>query len=127
VIDNLKIFEHELSLSPWQRCGKRGERHFPLARKIFQDVAGTVNFWDFHIILFGRLPMSKAKEDAIMLISITVPETVIRAAQDRNLSIEEFVDTLIDKGMAKESGRPLVSSAIDRIRALHSDVVLPKH
>jgi len=71
--------------------------------------------------------MSKAKEDAIMLISITVPETVIRAAQDRNLSIEEFVDTLIDKGMAKESGRPLVSSAIDRIRALHSDVVLPKH
>lgn len=54
-----------------------------------------------------------------MIISVTVPETVIRAAQDRNMSIEEFVDSLIDKGMATATGRPMVSSAIERIRALH--------
>jgi heme O synthase-like polyprenyltransferase len=58
-----------------------------------------------------------------MIISITVPDTVVRAAQDRNISIEEFVDTLIDKGMGMASGRPIVSSAIERIRALHTDVV----
>jgi len=57
-----------------------------------------------------------------MIISITVPETVIRAAQDRNMSVEEFVDSLIDKGMEKATGRPMVSDAIDRIRALHSNV-----
>jgi heme O synthase-like polyprenyltransferase len=61
-----------------------------------------------------------------MMISITVPDTVVRAAQDRNMSIEEFVDTLIDKGMEKATGRPIVSSAIERIRALHTDVVLPR-
>jgi heme O synthase-like polyprenyltransferase len=59
-----------------------------------------------------------------MIISITVPDTVVRAAQDRNLSIEEFVDTLIDKGMEPATGRPIVSSAIERIRALHSDVIV---
>ncbi|MGD0832006.1 MAG: hypothetical protein ABR907_13770 [Terracidiphilus sp.] len=60
-----------------------------------------------------------------MLISITVPDTVIRAAQDRNMSVEEFVDTLIDKGMETATGRPILVSAIDRIRALHSDVSVP--
>jgi hypothetical protein len=61
-----------------------------------------------------------------MLISITVPDTVLRAAQDRNMSVEEFVDTLIDKGMETATGRPILSSAIDRIRALHSDVSLTR-
>jgi heme O synthase-like polyprenyltransferase len=61
-----------------------------------------------------------------MIISITVPETVIRAAQDNNMTLEEFVDSLIDKGMEKATGRPMVSSAIERIRALHTGVVVPK-
>jgi heme O synthase-like polyprenyltransferase len=61
-----------------------------------------------------------------MIISITVPETVIRAAQDRNMSLEEFVDTLIDKGMEKETGRPMVSSAIERTRALRTEITIPK-
>jgi hypothetical protein len=63
-----------------------------------------------------------------MLISITVPDTVVRAAQDHNMSIEEFVDTLIDKGMetAAAGGKPAVSSAIERIRALHAHVSIPK-
>jgi heme O synthase-like polyprenyltransferase len=57
-----------------------------------------------------------------MIITITVPDTVIRAAQDRNMTVEEFVDTLIDKGMETATGRPIVSSAIDRIRALRIEV-----
>jgi heme O synthase-like polyprenyltransferase len=57
-----------------------------------------------------------------MIITITVPDTVIRAAQDRNMTTEEFVDTLIDKGMETATGRPIVSSAIDRIRALRTGV-----
>jgi hypothetical protein len=61
-----------------------------------------------------------------MIISITVPEAVIRAAQDRNMPVEEFVDKLIDKGMDKETGRPMVSSAIERIRALRTEITIPK-
>jgi hypothetical protein len=63
---------------------------------------------------------------AAMIISLTVPDTVVRAAQDNNLSVEEFVDTLIDKGMEKATGRPMVVSAIERIRALRSDTLSPK-
>jgi len=40
------------------------------------------------------------------------------------MSIEEFVDTLIDKGMAEMTGRIVVSSAMERIRALQAG--LPK-
>lgn len=61
-----------------------------------------------------------------MIISVTVPEAVIRAAQDRNMPVEEFVDTLIDKGMEKATGRPIVGSAIERIRALRTESVAPK-
>jgi len=61
-----------------------------------------------------------------MIISVTVPEAVIRAAQDRNMPVEEFVDTLIDEGMEKATGRPIVSNAIDRIRALRTGSVVPK-
>jgi hypothetical protein len=64
-----------------------------------------------------------------MIISITIPDKVVRAAQDRNMSIEEFVDTLIDKGMNTEAdteGTPVMSSAIERIRALHSNATPPR-
>jgi heme O synthase-like polyprenyltransferase len=61
-----------------------------------------------------------------MLISIIVPDTVVRAAQDHKMSVEEFVDSLIDKGMAAATGRPMVSSAIERIRALRTEVVAQK-
>jgi heme O synthase-like polyprenyltransferase len=61
-----------------------------------------------------------------MIISVTVPEAVIRAAQDSNMPLEEFVDKLIDQGMEKATGRPTVSSAIERIRALRTEIVAPK-
>jgi uncharacterized protein YlzI (FlbEa/FlbD family) len=61
-----------------------------------------------------------------MLISIIVPDTVVRAAQDSKMTVEEFVDSLIDKGMAAATGRPIVSSAIDRIRELRTEVVAQK-
>ena len=61
-----------------------------------------------------------------MIISVTVPEAVIRAAQDRNMPVEEFVDILIDRGMDKETGHPKVSNAIERIRALRTEIVDPR-
>jgi heme O synthase-like polyprenyltransferase len=61
-----------------------------------------------------------------MIISIPISDTVVRAAQDRKMVLEEFVDMLIDKGMETATGRPMVSSAIDRIRALHTEAAIPK-
>jgi len=61
-----------------------------------------------------------------MIISVTVPEVVIRAAHDRGTPVEEFVDHLIDEGMKHVTGRPVVSSAIERIRALHTEIGEPR-
>jgi hypothetical protein len=66
------------------------------------------------------------RKQAAMIISIPISDTVVRAAQEHNMTLEEFVDTLIDKGMEKMTGRPMVMSAIDRIRALRTEVVTPK-
>jgi hypothetical protein len=59
---------------------------------------------------------------------MSVSETVVRAAQDCNLSVEEFVDRLIEKGMntEKTAASPMMSNAIERIRALHADVSVSK-
>jgi hypothetical protein len=63
-----------------------------------------------------------------VIISITVSEAVVRAAQDCNLSVEEFVDQLIDKGMRpdKTAASPMMSNAIERIRALRADGSISK-
>ncbi|MFZ1086734.1 MAG: hypothetical protein WAN35_17365 [Terracidiphilus sp.] len=61
-----------------------------------------------------------------MIISIPISDTVVRAAQDQKMVLEEFVDMLIDKGMATTTGRPIVTSAIDRIRALRTELPVAK-
>jgi hypothetical protein len=53
-----------------------------------------------------------------MIITIAVSDTVIRVAQERGQSVEDFVEALIDKGMAESTGRPAVVDAMERIRAL---------
>lgn len=61
-----------------------------------------------------------------MMISIPISDAVVRAAQERNMPLEEFVDALIDKGMEQMTGRPIILSAMDRIRALRTEVAVPK-
>ena len=61
-----------------------------------------------------------------MIVSVTISETVQREATNRGMSVEEFIDAMIDKGMAESTGRPVVASAIDRIRALRMPVVEAK-
>jgi hypothetical protein len=53
-----------------------------------------------------------------MQITITISDEVTRAAQERGLSVQEFVESLIDKGLAAGQQTPSVNSAIERIRAL---------
>jgi heme O synthase-like polyprenyltransferase len=77
----------------------------------------------FPLKQFLILPMNKMRKPPTMMITIPISDTVVRAAQDHNMQLEEFVDSLIDKGMEKATGRPMVTSAIDRIRALHTEAV----
>jgi hypothetical protein len=64
-----------------------------------------------------------------MIISIAVSDVVIRHAQEKGQSVEDFVEALIDKGMkamADQTGRPVVSDAMERIRALREATLAAK-
>lgn len=62
-----------------------------------------------------------------MIISIPISDAVIREAKNRKLSVEEFVESLIDKGMESHAAdRPLFNDAIERIRSLHTEAVEPR-
>jgi hypothetical protein len=61
-----------------------------------------------------------------MIISIPISDAVVRAAQERKITIDEFVDMLIDKGMEQMTGRPELNSAVDRIRALRKEIAIPR-
>jgi len=55
-----------------------------------------------------------------MQLTLTVPEEIVREAQERGLPVIDFVETLIAKGLAAVLGRRSLDSAVERIRALRS-------
>ncbi|MGB6746369.1 MAG: hypothetical protein WBE38_22145 [Terracidiphilus sp.] len=55
-----------------------------------------------------------------MQITVTISDDMIREAQARGLSVQQFVESLIDKGFEGSQERPVMSTAIERIRALRS-------
>jgi hypothetical protein len=55
-----------------------------------------------------------------MQITITVSDVIVREAATRGLPVIDFVESLIDKGMIEQKERPVLHSAIERIRALSS-------
>jgi hypothetical protein len=53
-----------------------------------------------------------------MQVTVTVSDAIVREAGIRGLSVIHFVESLIDKGMNAVQGRPVLDSAMERIRAL---------
>jgi len=64
--------------------------------------------------------MKRAGDLPVMLITLTVSDEIVREAGDRGLPVVDFVESLVDKGFLAAKGRPVLSSAIERIRALRS-------
>ena len=61
-----------------------------------------------------------------MQITVTVSDGIVREAGARGLAVIDFVESLIDKGMASSADakeRPVLSSAMERIRALRTATV----
>jgi|NGEPerStandDraft_6_1074524.scaffolds.fasta_scaffold174325_1 hypothetical protein len=67
-----------------------------------------------------ELPMIQERESPIMQVTVTVSDAIVREAGVRGLSVIEYVESLIDRGVAAGSAPPVLTSAIERIRALHS-------
>ena len=55
-----------------------------------------------------------------MQITVTVSDAIVREAQTRGLPVIDFLESLIDKGFTATLDRPVLNSAIERIRALNS-------
>jgi hypothetical protein len=64
--------------------------------------------------------MNWAGEALTMQITVTVSDAIVREAGNCGLPVIDFVESLIDKGMSAAKERPVLTSAIERIRALRS-------
>jgi hypothetical protein len=55
-----------------------------------------------------------------MQVTVTVSDAIVREAGVRGLTVIDFVESLIDRGMGASHERPVLDSAMERIRALRS-------
>ena len=55
-----------------------------------------------------------------MQITLIISDDVMREAGARGLPVTDFIESLIDKGMHEARERPVLSSAMERIRALRT-------
>lgn len=58
-----------------------------------------------------------------MQITVTVSDEIVREAGSRGLTVIDFIESLIDKGMQVAKERPVLNDAMDRIRALRSTAI----
>ena len=61
-----------------------------------------------------------------MQVTVTISDAIVREAGVRGLTIIDFVESLIDKGMSAAQGRPELDSAMERIRVLRSAALSSK-
>jgi hypothetical protein len=58
-----------------------------------------------------------------MQITVTVSDEIVREAGARGLPVIDFLESLIDKGFSAAKDRPVLASAMERIRALRSTAI----
>jgi hypothetical protein len=61
-----------------------------------------------------------------MQVTVTISDAIVREAGVRSLTVVDFVEELIDKGLAQAKEPQVVSSAMERIRLLRAAAVEPK-
>jgi hypothetical protein len=66
-------------------------------------------------------------EGETMQITVTVSDAIVREAATRSLSVIDFVESMIDKGMSATSEPPVLDDAIERIRRLRSGALASRH
>ncbi|MGC1462234.1 MAG: hypothetical protein WA802_08535 [Terracidiphilus sp.] len=55
-----------------------------------------------------------------MQVTVTISDAIVREAGVRGQPVIDFVESLIDKGINATQGRPVLDSAMERIRALRT-------
>jgi hypothetical protein len=70
--------------------------------------------------LFSSLPMNPREESLTMQVSVDVSDAMRREAESRGLPIIDYVELLVEKGRQAMGEGAVLSSALERIRALSS-------
>jgi hypothetical protein len=61
-----------------------------------------------------------------MQVTVTVSDAIVRESGVHGLPVIDYVESLIDRGKAAAAVPPVLSSAIERIRALRSETSTTK-
>jgi len=54
---------------------------------------------------------------------LTISDDIVREAGARGLPVVDFIESLIDRGMLESKEKPILSSAMERIRALRTSAI----
>ena len=76
------------------------------------------------LFLNADLPMNLKRGTPTMQVTVTISDAIVREAGVRGLPVIDFVESLIDKGMSAAQGRPVLDSAMERIRALRQPTTI---
>jgi hypothetical protein len=79
------------------------------------------------LLLCFDTPMKPGGEMPTMQVTVTVSDAIVREATAHSLSVIDYVESLIDKGMLAASEPPVVDDAIERIRRLRSGKPASRH
>jgi ACT domain-containing protein len=61
-----------------------------------------------------------------MQVTVDVTDEIRREAESRGLPVIDFVEMLVQEGLNRVLVRPVVDTAIERIRALRSAAPIPR-
>jgi len=70
--------------------------------------------------------MNRTESVLEMQVTVDVTDEIRREAEARGLPVIDFVETLVQEGLNTVRVRPVVNTAIERIRALRSAAPAPK-
>ena len=90
---------------------------FPHPRHFLSSVA-RLSTRSRALFLRADSPMNLKRGAPTMQVTVTISDAIVREAGARGLPVVEFVESLIDKGLSAARGRPVLDSAMERIRAL---------
>lgn len=126
VVGHVEIFVHALSLTVPLSMSKLGlQRGSELGRARKWEFSGRYSIRG--LFFEARLADGRDEEEAIMQVTVTVPDAIIREARVCDRSLIEFVEGLIDKGMRATQGRPDLERAMAQFRAIHAAQASPKN
>ena len=114
----VEIFVHATSVNLWLQEGKRKGDRLAGERRAM-DWPGCAVPAREALMGASSWPIRQVGESTAMQVTVTVSDEIVRQAADHGMSVVNYVESLVDKGLQVRT-EPVLNSAIARIRALRA-------